>query len=120
MRGDKEDFLAVLSAKNAEWAAGAAELILVCSTQTFSRNGKPNRWHAYDCGTAMGYLILEALRRGIYVHPMGGFDAEKANELFGLMGLEPHAVLAIGYSDEAHTMTSRLSVEEIIIDRRED
>ncbi len=119
IRGEKKDFLAVLSAKNAEWAAGAAELILVCSTQTFSRNGKPNRWHAYDCGTAMGYLILEGLRRGIYVHPMGGFDAEKANELFGLMGLESHAVLALGYSDEAHTMTLRLSVDEILIDRRE-
>ena len=119
VRGEKEDFLAILTEKNAAWASSAPVLMLVCSTLTFSRNGKPNRWHAYDSGTAMGYLILEALRRGLYVHPMGGFDIGGANERFGLMGLEPHAVLAIGYADEAHAMTSRLSVDEIIIDRRE-
>ena len=119
VRGEKEDFLAVLTEKNAAWASSAPVLMLVCSTLTFSRNGKPNRWHAYDSGTAMGYLILEALRRGLYVHPMGGFDIDEANERFGLMGLEPHAVLAMGYTDEAHAKTSRLNVDEIIIDRRE-
>jgi len=119
VRGEKEDFLTILTEKNAAWASSAPVLVLVCSTLTFSRNGKSNRWHAYDSGTAMGYLILEALRRGIYVHPMGGFSADGANERFGLMGLQPHAVLAIGYTDEAHAMTSRLGLEELIIDRRE-
>ncbi len=117
--GEKEDFLEILTPKNAVWAASAPMLMLVCSTLTFAYNRKPNRWHAYDCGTAMGYMILEALRRGIYVHPMGGFSVEKANELFGLMGLEPLAVLAVGYSDEPHTMTPRLGMDEILIDRRE-
>jgi nitroreductase len=116
--GEKSDFLSILTEKNAAWAASAPVLMLVCSTLTFSRNGKPNRWHAYDSGTAMGYLILEALRRGIYVHPMGGFSVEKARERFGLMGLEPMAVMAMGYSDEAHTMTPRLGIGEILIDRR--
>lgn len=118
--GEKEDFLAVLTQKNAEFASGAPLLILVCSTQTFSRNRKPNRWHGFDSGTAMGYLILEALRRDLYVHPMGGFNVTKAKERFGLMGLEPHAVLAVGYTDQAHTMTPRLGLEEILIDRREE
>lgn len=117
--GDKEDFLEILTQKNAAWAAEAPMLMLVCSTLTFAYNRKPNRWHAYDSGTAMGYLILEALRRGIYVHPMGGFSVDRAKENFGLMGLEPMAVLAIGYSEEAHTMTPRLGMGEILIDRRE-
>jgi len=119
VRGNREDFLAVMTEKNAAWASSAPELLLVCSTLTFARNGKPNRWHAFDSGTAMGYMILEALRRGIYVHPMGGFSVSNATERFGLMGLEPHAVLALGYTDAEHTMTSRLSLEEIVIDRRE-
>lgn len=118
--GEKETFLSLLTPKNAAWASGAPLLMLLCSTQNFAYNGKPNRWHAFDSGTAMGYLILEALRRDIYVHPMGGFSAEKANERFGLMGLDAHAVLALGYTDEPHAMTPRLSVDELIIDRREE
>lgn len=118
VRGEKADFLEILGAKNAEWAQKAPEFLLVCSTHTFACNGKPNRWHAYDSGTAMGYLILEALKRDIFVHPMGGFSVEKAAELFSLDGLEPHAVLAIGYTDEPHAMTPRKPVEAILIDRR--
>lgn len=117
--GEKEDFLSILAKKNVQWAQNAPMFILVCSTHTFAYNRKPNPWHAYDSGTAMGFLILEALRRGIAVHPMGGFRAEEAREVFGLLGLEPHTVLAIGYTDETHTMTPRLGMDEILIDRRE-
>ena len=118
VRGEKEEFLGILTEKNAAWASSAPVLLLMCSTLTFSRNGKPNRWHAYDSGTAMGFMMLEALKRGIYVHAMGGFSVDKANERFGLMGLEPHAVLALGYTDSEHTMTPRLGLDELIIDRR--
>ena len=55
----------------------------------------------------MGYLILEALKRNIYAHPMAGFDAKKAAEIFDLQDIEPHAALALGYSDEVHSMTPR-------------
>ena len=117
--GERETFLEILAEKNAAWAASAPLFVLVCSTQTFAHNRKPNRWHAFDAGTGMGYLILEALRRDIYVHPMGGFSVEGAVERFGLLGLEPHAVLALGYTQEPHAMTPRLGVDEIVIDRRE-
>ncbi|WP_345984679.1 nitroreductase family protein [Sulfurimonas sp. HSL-1656] len=117
--GEKEDFLEILSTKNAEWATSASMLMLLCSTQTFAYNRKPNRWHAFDSGTAMAFLIFEAYKRGIAVHPMGGFSTERAKEHFGLMGLEPHAVLALGYTEESHTMTPRLGLDEIVIDRRE-
>ena len=116
--GKKEAFLSVLTEKNAAWAKGAAAFVLVASRRVFSRNAKPNRWHGFDSGTAMGFLILEALKRGISAHPMGGFDAEKAAELFGLEALDLHAVVALGYSDEPHTMTPRKVLDAIIIDRR--
>ena len=114
----KDVMVALLTAKNALWAKEAAEIMLVCSHPAFSRNAKPNRWHAYDSGTAMGYLILEALKRNIYAHPMAGFDAKKAAEIFDLQDIEPHAALALGYSDEVHSMTPRKALADIIIDRR--
>lgn len=116
--GDKEDFLSILTKANAAWAKSAVSFVLIASRKEFSRNAKPNRWHAYDCGTAMGYMILEALRRNIYAHPMAGFNAAKAAELFGLSELELHAVVALGYSDESHSMTPRKSLDEIVVDRR--
>jgi len=116
--GDKEDFLSILTEKNAAWAQSAPAFVLIASRREFSRNAKPNRWHAYDCGTAMGYMILEALRRNIYAHPMAGFDAAKAAELFELSDVELHAVIALGYSDESHSMTPRKPMDEIVIDRR--
>jgi nitroreductase len=114
----KEMMLSLLTEKNALWAKEAAEIILVCSHPALSRSEKPNRWHAYDSGTAMGYLILEALKRNIYAHPMAGFDAKKAVEMFDLKEIQPHAALALGYSDEAHLMTPRKVLADIMIDRR--
>ena len=114
----KEDFFSILIEANALWAKNASELLLVCSRETFNRNGKQNNWHGFDTGTAMGYMILEALKRNIYVHPMGGFDTKKASEVFELEGLIPHAVLALGYSNETHLMTERNSLNNIIVDRR--
>jgi len=114
----KDDFLSILVEANALWAKNAGTLLLVCSRTTFNRNGKQNNWHGFDSGTAMGYIILEALKRNIYVHPMGGFDTGKALEVFELKGLVPHAVLALGYSDETPLVTERNSLDNIILDRR--
>lgn len=116
--GTKEAFLSILTEKNAAWAKEAAAFLLIASHTQFARNNKPNRWHGFDCGTAMGYLILEGLKRGIYAHPMAGFNAQRASELFGTKELELHAVVALGYSDEPHTMTPRKVMDEIIVDRR--
>lgn len=114
----KEVMLSLLTAKNALWAKEAAEIMLVCSHPAFSRNEKPNHWHTYDSGTAMGYLILEALKRNIYAHPMAGFDSKKAVEIFDLKEIQPHAAVALGYRDEVHSMTPRKRMAEIVIDRR--
>jgi nitroreductase len=118
VRGERKEFLAVLSEKNAERMASAAAFLLVCSRPEYSHNGRPNRWHAYDSGTAMGFLILGALRRNIYVHPMGGYDVAEATKRFDLEGFETHALLALGYTDATHTMTPRRPIDEIILDRR--
>lgn len=118
VRGKKEDFVSILADANAQWAKDASQFLFVCSRPNFHRNNKINSWHSFDSGTAMGYLILQALDRDIYVHPMAGFDASKAKEMFSLHEFECHAVLALGYTQEEHSMSSRKDLNECIIDRR--
>jgi nitroreductase len=116
--GSKKHFLKVLAPANGEWAKRADRFILLCSESEFKRNGKMNRYAAFDSGTAWGYMTMEAHRRGIAMHAMAGFDTKKAVELFNVGDLNPLAVIALGYSEQPHTMTPRMALEDIIIDRR--
>lgn len=116
--GSKAMFLDILLPGNVEWAKDADRFILICAKTVFKRNGKPNRYAAFDSGTAWGYMTMEALRRGISLHAMAGFDAKKASEVFDLGDLEPLAVVACGFTAQAHTATPRLPLEEVVIDRR--
>lgn len=116
--GRKKDFLKILLPGNAEWAKDADRFILLCAEPEFKRNGKLNRYASFDSGTAWGYMTMEAHVRGIGMHAMAGFESKKAVEVFKLEDLSPLAVIALGYSDEAHTMTPRLGLDEVIIDRR--
>jgi len=94
----RQKLTACLSANNQLWAGKAPVLTVILAKANFSHNGKPNRWHTFDTGTAWGYLSLEAQHRGLITHPMGGFSVELVREAF----LVPEdysivAVAAIGY-----------------------
>lgn len=116
--GTKEAFLDILLPGNVEWAKAADRFILICAEPAYKRNGKPNRYAAFDSGTAWGYMTMEALNRGIYLHAMAGFDAQKASEVFELGELMPLAVVACGYTAQAHTATPRMPLNEVVIDKR--
>ncbi|HOW50633.1 MAG TPA: nitroreductase family protein [bacterium] len=99
---DLEQFRGFLTPKNNRWAGVAPTLLLILAKRTFAHNGKPNRWAPFDTGTAWGYLTLEAWRRGIVAHGMGGFDAEKVrNELKIPDDIEIIAMAALGYPGDA-------------------
>jgi hypothetical protein len=66
--------------------------MLIVSKKTFAQNGAANPWHAFDAGTAWGYLSLEAQRRGLITHAMGGFDKAAARIEYGIP--EDHNVIA--------------------------
>jgi nitroreductase len=88
----------VLDEGNQGWANKAPVLILVTSTKNFEKSGKNNHWQMFDAGTAWGYLSLEAERRGLVTHAMGGFDREKARREFSIPeDLEIITVIAVGY-----------------------
>lgn len=87
-----------LAEKNRQWASTAPVLILSAVSERFRRNDSPNRWAAHDLGLAVGNLLNQATFMGLYVHQMGGFDADRARQTFGIPeGHALMAVLAIGY-----------------------
>jgi len=115
----------VLSASNQEWAFKAPVLLLILSSQNFVYNGKPNRWHQFDAGTAWGYLTLEAQHRGLITHGMSGFNVDRAREVFHVPDdYSIIAAVAVGYygrkadlsekDQEREHPSPRKSIEEII------
>ncbi|HVA98225.1 MAG TPA: nitroreductase family protein [Bacteroidia bacterium] len=94
---------------NKEWVVSAPILMLSIAKKTFSLNGKPNRFAAYDLGQAVSSLSIQASSMGIQIHQMGGFDAEKAKSIFNLGDdFEPLSMIAIGYPGDVQKLTGKL------------
>lgn len=102
-----------LTPKNQSWCKRAAGLILLCSKKTFTQGGKPNFWHLSDAGCASGFLMLEAERRGLYAHPMAGFDKKKAREAFQIdEDYEVIEVIAVGEPGDVSLLSEDLQAIE--------
>ncbi len=87
-----------LSSGNRGWAANAPVLVLISSKLHFTRNGKPNRWAAYDAGQAALAFSLQAADLGLATHQIGGFNAAQARKAFNIPpAFELLAVMALGY-----------------------
>lgn len=85
---------------NLVWAEKAPVLVLAASYK-LSSNGKPNGAHAFDTGTAWGYLALQAVLLGLSTHAMGGFEHDKARSSLNIpMDYDLHAIIAIGYQGD--------------------
>ncbi len=83
---------------NRAWAQNAPVLILAVAVERFKHNGEPNRWAQYDTGAAGISLCLQATDLGLMAHQMGGFDADKSSQVFGIPDDHtPMAMIAIGY-----------------------
>lgn len=79
-----------------------------------------NFWHMFDAGTAWGYFSLEAQRRGLITHAMGGFNREKAIEEFNIP--EDYtiiAVSAVGHYGQRASLSEDLQSREHPEDRME-
>ena len=116
----------VLDEGNQGWANKAPVLILVTCTKNFEKSGKSNHWQMFDAGTAWGYLSIEAERRGLVTHAMGGFDRDKARQEFSIPeDLEIITVIAVGYYGDKSELSEfnqkrehpqpRKEIEEILL-----
>jgi nitroreductase len=121
-----QNALAILAEKNQQWAKNAPVLMLAVAMANFNHNGKPNRWAMYDTGSASFSLCLQATALGLIVHQMGGFDVDKAREIFNLPeDCQPMAMMAVGYQAAADslgddfkqaelTVRSRMPLEQVV------
>ena len=117
-RGEQayDDVISTLAAGNQAWAVRAPVLILSFAETTLRRKGKPtreNRHAFYDVGQAVGHMALEAASRGIYLHQMGGFDPQKAEELFQAPPeFSAVSVIALGYLAQKEDLSEEAAAQE--------
>ena len=102
-----------LTTNNQEWANRAPVLVCLLANKYHLRNGKENKYHIFDSGTAFGFLSLEATKRGLIAHPMGGFDKEKIKETFKISDeYEILLMIAIGYLDDKSILSESNQLRE--------
>jgi nitroreductase len=117
---DREKMMLVLTEQNKLWAINAPVLILIVSKNKFDSSDKENRWSSFDSGTAWGYLSLEAQRRGLITHAMGGFSVERAKESYKLGdNYTPMAVIALGRYGDVESLNDDLKKREHPSSRKE-
>src|SRR5690625_22207 len=117
-QADLEKFHSFINENNVEWCKRAPVLVAVISKLTRNEEGDANPFHAFDTGTAWGYLSLEAHRQGLLTHGMGGFDREKAKEVLNIPEeYEVQAVVAIGYHDPEAPLSEKNQAREVPSDR---
>jgi nitroreductase len=118
-RGDKnfEAMLECLVPFNQSWAGRASALIAVAGISKLA-DGKENHSYMYDCGLSVSQLTIEAHHRGYVVHQMGGFDREKANELFD--GAVPIVIMAVGKQAPAEQLEGAAYDREVAPRTRKD
>ena len=60
-------------------------------------------------GAANENMFLEAFNQGLIMHEMGGFDIQRAREVFSIPeDYEAGVMIAIGYQDTYHVLPPRL------------
>lgn len=91
------------------YARRAPILICAITKKNYSHNGTYNRLHFHDLGAANENMFLEAFNQGLIMHEMGGFDVQKAREVFNIPeDFEVGIMIAIGYQDSPEVLPERL------------
>ena len=92
-----------------DYAKRAPILICAIAKKTNYENGNTNRLYFHDLGAANENMFLEAFNQGLIMHEMGGFDVQKAREVFNVPeDFEVGIMIAIGYQDTYHVLPDRL------------
>jgi nitroreductase len=105
--------LEVLSRSNARWARLAPLLLLVATELAVEYEGHPARRSYFDAGLAVGLLIVQAAALGLSVHPMGGFNPEKARRAYHIPNqFEIVAAVAVGYQGTSDHLPEDLVTRE--------
>lgn len=117
-RDDADAFarmLEPLAPSNQIWARNAGALLLAVVAERYQNTEQLNRHAAHDVGQANAMLVIQAEAMGLRTHQMGGFDPDKAREIFDIPeGYEPFTYIAIGHQAEADTLPEELAQREAL------
>ena len=106
-------FVEILNEGNQVWAKNAPVLILTVARRE-RREGQPNHWAMYDLGQAVAHLTVQASAVGLSLRQMGGFNQEKAREMFELPdGYDPVTAIALGYQRSQADLPEELRTREM-------
>jgi nitroreductase len=98
---------------NQAWADSAAVLI-VNLAETIDESGSARPWARYDLGQAVAHLTVQAQYEGLHTHQMGGFDAARIHDVFGLgERLEVVSITAVGVLGDAAALPDALREREL-------
>ncbi|MGE2732155.1 nitroreductase family protein [Mycolicibacterium vaccae] len=93
---DDETFVTIAGSlrRGNSYARAASALIVLCADE--GEDERTALYSAVDVGAAMANLSIEAVARGLVVHPMAGFDADALRTELGLGEVRPLVVVAVG------------------------
>ncbi|MBE0637523.1 MAG: nitroreductase family protein [Bacteroidales bacterium] len=99
---------------NQLWTKTAPVLAVAIGRKSSVKTGKKNPWYGYDVGQSLAHLTFQAMHEGLYVHQMGGFEAEKISELFQIEDdFEALTVFTIGYPGDFKVLHPNLQKSEL-------
>ena len=94
---------------NKVWAKNAYALIISLARMKYVYKEKPNKYAFHDTGMAVSNMLLQATSMNVYVHQMGGYSRDEAKKYFKLdEGIEPIAIMAVGYLGEGTGLSDEL------------
>lgn len=90
------------------FAKRAPILICAIAKKKYTLDESYNRLHLHDLGAANENMFLESFNQGLIMHEMGGFDIQKAREVFKVpIDFEVGIMIAIGYQGENEILPDR-------------
>jgi nitroreductase len=96
------------------WAKEAPALILSIAQVVSDYKNRPNAYAMHDLGMATANLMIQATSMGFYLHPMAGFDSEKAVDQYKIPeNYKPGAMIALGYHGEIDHLPVELKRREL-------
>lgn len=108
-----DTILGCLVPGNASWCARAGALVIACA-RTEDDKGEPIRHCDHDLGLSVAMMLLEATAIGLAIHPMAGFEPEKAAEVLSIPApWRPTTAIAIGRPAPLDVLSDRLRDREL-------
>ncbi|MDE0205140.1 MAG: nitroreductase family protein [Candidatus Tectomicrobia bacterium] len=106
--------LKTLVGANRSWGKPAS-VLLIAVTEPKPENVKGGNTYAYyDVGQAMAHLSIQAMSCGLYIHQMGGFRRDMAQELLEIPDrYEPVVSAAIGYLADPSILSETMREREL-------